>query len=80
MAELRRRSTGDGVLDTRAAYRLSYLAQIDKRGPGVLTEGLCWPELLRRVDVGEVRAELAEESKEGVSGLLGSSVRLQECL
>jgi hypothetical protein len=30
------------------------------------------------VDIGEVRAELAEESRKGISGLLGSSVRLQE--
>ena len=51
----RRLSPASGVLSTRAAYRPSYLAQEDKRGPGVLTEGLWWPKLLRMVDVGEDR-------------------------
>ena len=51
----------------RVAYGPIVLAQKEARGSRVLTEGLRWTELRRRVVVGEVRwrvvAELAEEGR-----------------
>ena len=44
------------VLVARVAYGLGFLAQKIEKAGVVLTEGSRWPELLRRVDVGEVRA------------------------
>ena len=54
----------------RGAYGPIVLAQKEARGSRVLTEGLRWTELRRRVVVGEVRwrvvAELAEEIRRGI--------------
>ena len=44
------------VLVARVAYGLGFLAQKIEKAGVVLTEGSWWLELLRRVDVGEVRA------------------------
>ena len=43
------------VLVARVAYGLGFLAQKIEKAGVVLTEGSWWPELLRRMDVGEVR-------------------------
>ena len=43
------------VLVARVAYGLGFLAQKIEKAGVVLTEGSWWLELLRRVDVGEVR-------------------------
>ena len=43
------------VLVARVAYGLGFLAQKIEKAGVVLTEGSWWPELLRRVDVGEVQ-------------------------
>ena len=44
------------MLVARVAYGLGFLAQKIEKAGVVLTEGSWWPELLHRVDVGEVRA------------------------
>ena len=44
------------VLVARVAYGLGFLAQKIEQAVVVLTKGSWWPELLCRVDVGEVRA------------------------
>jgi len=44
------------VLVPRVAYGLGFLVQKIEKAGVVLTEGSWWPELLRREDVGEVRA------------------------
>ena len=72
------------VLASRARHGLSYLAQKDGEVALMLTKGLGWRGLQCRTAGGDIRrrsvAERADGSKGGVSGLLGSSVRLQECL
>ena len=50
----------------RVAYGPNFLAKKEARGSRVLTEGLRWTELRRRVVVGEVRAALAEKVAAGV--------------
>ena len=62
-AEQWRRNAGDGVLATKVAYMPLQRAQKEEGCQEVLTEGSWWPELLRRVEAGEVErrrwAELA---------------------
>ena len=88
------RSEGDGsaVVELAGAGRScregglwpSGLALKGKAAALVLTEGSRQPGLQRRRSAtrshGESRAALGEDLLQGVSRLLGSSVRLQECL
>ena len=53
------------VLVARVAYGLGFLAQKIEKARVVLTEGSWWLELLRRVDVGEVRAAGRDRARGG---------------
>ena len=62
------------VLVARVAYGLGFLAQKIEKAGVVLTEGSWWPELLRRVDVGEVeRRRWGGARGPGGAGLLRAS-------
>jgi hypothetical protein len=67
-------SPASGVLATRVANNPLQCAQKEEGCQEVLTEGSWWPELLRRVDVGEVeRRRWGGARGPGGAGLLRAS-------